>query len=96
MLPPYLCVGLGESCKLAREEKEVDLRHIDELFKYMVQRLTGELDYTKINGDLEWRYKGNLNISFGFVNGDELIEELKNEVAISAGAACISEPSYIL
>jgi len=51
-----------------------------------------------LNGDSKERYKGNLNLSFAFVEGESLLMGLK-QVAVSSGSACTSaslEPSYVL
>jgi cysteine desulfurase len=51
-----------------------------------------------INGDLDHRIAGNLNISFNYVEGESLIMALK-DLAVSSGSACTSaslEPSYVL
>jgi cysteine desulfurase len=51
-----------------------------------------------LNGDLERRVAGNLNVSFNFVEGESLIMALK-DMAVSSGSACTSaslEPSYVL
>ena len=53
---------------------------------------------TFVNGSLEHRLPGNLNISFAFVEGEALLMALK-DVAVSSGSACTSaslEPSYVL
>lgn len=51
-----------------------------------------------MNGDMDHRIAGNLNISFNFVEGESLIMALK-DIAVSSGSACTSaslEPSYVL
>jgi Aminotransferase class-V len=56
------------------------------------------LDELVLNGDADARHKGNLNISFAYVEGESLLMALKN-VALSSGSACTSaslEPSYVL
>jgi cysteine desulfurase len=53
---------------------------------------------TCVNGSLEHRLPGNLNISFAFVEGEAMMMSLK-DVAVSSGSACTSaslEPSYVL
>jgi cysteine desulfurase len=57
-----------------------------------------QLDMVVINGSLEHRLPGNLNISFSFVEGEALMMAIK-DVAVSSGSACTSaslEPSYVL
>ncbi|MFM7322441.1 MAG: aminotransferase class V-fold PLP-dependent enzyme, partial [Armatimonadota bacterium] len=56
------------------------------------------IDETYVNGHPERRLPGNMNISFGYVEGESLLMGLK-DVALSSGSACTSaslEPSYVL
>jgi cysteine desulfurase len=56
------------------------------------------LDEVYINGSMEHRLPGNLNISFAYVEGESLLMGI-NDVAVSSGSACTSatlEPSYVL
>jgi cysteine desulfurase len=51
-----------------------------------------------VNGSLEHRVPGNLNVSFAYVEGEALMMAIK-DVAVSSGSACTSaslEPSYVL
>ena len=51
-----------------------------------------------VNGSMEHRLPGNLNMSFAVVTGDALLMSLP-DVALSTGSACTSatvEPSYAL
>jgi cysteine desulfurase len=53
---------------------------------------------TFINGSLEHRLPGSLNISFAYIEGEAMLMGLK-DVAVSSGSACTSaslEPSYVL
>ena len=57
-----------------------------------------DIEEIYLNGDLEQRIPGNLNISFNFVEGESLIMAIK-DIAVSSGSACTSaslEPSYVL
>jgi cysteine desulfurase len=57
-----------------------------------------DIEEVYINGDLDHRIAGNLNISFNYVEGESLIMALK-DLAVSSGSACTSaslEPSYVL
>jgi cysteine desulfurase len=56
------------------------------------------LDLLTVNGSMEHRLPGNLNISFAYVEGEALMMAIK-DVAVSSGSACTSaslEPSYVL
>ena len=57
-----------------------------------------ELPEVYLNGDLEQRIPGNLNLSFAYVEGEGLMMGIK-DLAVSSGSACTSaslEPSYVL
>ena len=57
-----------------------------------------DMEEVYLNGDLEHRVAGNLNVSFNFVEGESLILALR-DIAVSSGSACTSaslEPSYVL
>lgn len=97
-LPTPLCVGLGEACKIAKLEMAKDYNHIKFLSDKMLQKFEANLEQIFVNGDLQMRYPGNLNISFGYVEGEGLMMAIK-ELAVSSGSACTSaslEPSYVL
>ena len=91
-------VGFGWAAKLAREEMAGEAASILELREYLRNRLMTEIPHATLNGSLEHRVPGILNISFAYVEGESLLMGLK-EVAISSGSACTSaslEPSYVL
>ncbi len=61
-------------------------------------KIMSELDEVYVNGSLEHRLPGNLNISFAYVEGESLLMGI-NDIAVSSGSACTSatlEPSYVL
>ena len=97
-LPTPLLVGLGAACELAMQEMESDNRRVLELRERMRQGIMEQLTHVELNGDLEQRLAGNLNISFNYVEGESLMMAIK-DVAVSSGSACTSaslEPSYVL
>ena len=91
-------VGLGKACELARQEMEQESAHLGALRDRLKDRITSRLDEVYINGSMEHRLPGNLNISFAYVEGESLLMGI-NDVAVSSGSACTSatlEPSYVL
>jgi cysteine desulfurase len=91
-------VGLGAACRLTSEEMVAESTRILSLRERLRRRLESELDEIRINGDLERRLPGNLNVSFACVEGEALLMSLK-DIALSSGSACTSaslEPSHVL
>ena len=96
-LPTHQIVGMGEAFRIAKEEMAADNDRILMLRNRLLNGLK-DIEEIYINGDLEDRIPGNLNISFNFVEGESLIMALK-DIAVSSGSACTSaslEPSYVL
>ncbi len=96
-LPTHQIVGMGEAFRLAKEEMAADNKHILMLRNRLLNGLK-DIEEIYINGDLEQRIPGNLNVSFNFIEGESLIMALK-DIAVSSGSACTSaslEPSYVL
>jgi cysteine desulfurase len=97
-LSPPLCVGLGEACRIAKEDMQKDLEHVKRLSDRFYQRINAALPDVHLNGDREHRYPGNLNLSFAYVEGESMIMAIR-DLAVSSGSACTSaslEPSYVL
>jgi cysteine desulfurase len=91
-------VGLGKACELAREEMEPEAKRLAALRDHLKTRLESSLDYIHVNGSMEHRLPGNLNMSFVYVEGESLLMGI-NDIAVSSGSACTSatlEPSYVL
>ncbi len=96
-LPTHQIVGMGEAFRIAREEMATESERLRMLRDRLLSGFTS-MEEVYLNGDLEHRIAGNLNISFNFVEGESLIMALKN-IAVSSGSACTSaslEPSYVL
>jgi cysteine desulfurase len=91
-------VGLGEACTLAMEEMEAEAACLHKLRDRLRARLEAALDGVQVNGSIDYRLPGNLNMSFAGVESESLLMGL-NDVALSSGSACTSatiEPSYVL
>lgn len=96
-LPTHQLVGMGESFRIAGEEMAEESRHLLSLRNRFLDRIS-DMKEVYVNGSLEQRVPGNLNVSFAFVEGESLIMALK-DIAVSSGSACTSaslEPSYVL
>ena len=96
-LATHQIVGMGEAFRIAREEMATENERIRMLRDRLYKGLS-EIEETVVNGDMEHRIPGNLNISFAYVEGESLMMAIK-DVAVSSGSACTSaslEPSYVL
>ncbi len=96
-LATHQIVGMGEAFRIAGEEMAAENERILGLRNRLWDGLK-DMEEVYLNGDLEQRVAGNLNVSFNFVEGESLIMALKN-IAVSSGSACTSaslEPSYVL
>jgi cysteine desulfurase len=96
-LPTHQIVGMGEAFRIAKLEMAAEGERIRGLRDRLLAGFK-DMEEVFVNGDLERRIPGNLNISFNFVEGESLIMAIK-DIAVSSGSACTSaslEPSYVL
>jgi cysteine desulfurase len=96
-LPVHQIVGMGEAFRLAKLEMAADNVRIRALRDRLLRGMQ-DVEEVYVNGDLERRVPHNLNLSFNFVEGEALIQSIK-DIAVSSGSACTSasvEPSYVL
>ena len=96
-LATHQIVGMGEAFRIAREEMATEIERIRMLRDRLYDGLK-DIEEVYVNGDLEHRVAGVLNISFNFIEGESLIMALR-DIAVSSGSACTSaslEPSYVL
>jgi cysteine desulfurase len=90
-------VGMGEAFHIAKLEMGAENERLMMLRNRLWDGIK-DIEAVYINGDLEHRIAGNLNVSFAYVEGESLIMALK-DMAVSSGSACTSaslEPSYVL
>ena len=97
-LPAPLVIGLGEACRLAREERESEAERLLDLRARLFDGLTARIEGVSLNGSPDARIPGNLNLRIDGVDAQALIAEVP-ELSFSTGSACSSaevEPSYVL
>ncbi|MEO5365296.1 MAG: IscS subfamily cysteine desulfurase [Magnetococcus sp. WYHC-3] len=97
-LPTPLIVGLGEACALCAADMAGESARVLALRERLRAGIMDRLTHVQVNGDLQRRLPGNLNISFAYVEGESMMMAIK-DVAVSSGSACTSaslEPSYVL
>jgi cysteine desulfurase len=89
-------VGFGRAAEIARAEMESEATRIGALRDRLLAGLQARLDRITVNGALDRRLPGNLNVSFAGVDGEALLVSL-DDIAVSSGAACTqAEPSHVL
>jgi cysteine desulfurase len=91
-------VGLGEACAIAGREMAAEAGRVGALRDRLKARLEAGLDGVSVNGSMQCRLPGNLNMSFTGVEAQLLLMSLPG-VALSTGSACTSatvEPSHVL
>ena len=96
-LATHQIVGMGEAFHIAKEEMATENDRLISLRNRLFDGIK-DMEEIYVNGDIEQRITGNLNVSFNFVEGESLIMSLR-DIAVSSGSACTSaslEPSYVL
>jgi cysteine desulfurase len=96
-LATHQIVGMGEAFAIAKSEMLEEGKKIKQLRDRLLNGFA-DMEEVVINGDIEHRVPGNLNISFNYVEGESLMMAI-SDVAVSSGSACTSaslEPSYVL
>jgi cysteine desulfurase len=90
-------VGMGEAFRISKEEMAAENERLMMLRNKLWNGIK-DMEAVYLNGDMDSRIAGNLNVSFAYVEGESLIMALK-DMAVSSGSACTSaslEPSYVL
>lgn len=93
-LSPALCAGFGVAARLMRERLEADQAHVASLFARARMLFA---DWT-LNGSVDARYPGNLNLRRAGIDGARLLSDCRN-ISFSLGSACASgsgRPSHVL
>jgi len=91
-------VGFGMAAELAHQEMASESVRLAALRDRLRKGIEARVSDTFINGSVEHRLPGSLNMSFAYIEGEAMLMGLK-DVAVSSGSACTSaslEPSYVL
>ena len=97
-LPAPLIVGLGEACRLAGLEMAAEAERVAGLRGGLLDRLRDGVPGIRVNGSVQARIPGNLNLTFPRATASDLLAALP-DLCVSTGSACSSaavEPSYVL
>ena len=97
-LPTPLCVALGEACRIASIELPNEAARLSGLRGRLLNGLRAGISDMRVNGELNRRLPGNLNISFLGIETSGLLADLR-AIAVAPGAACSSgdaAPSHVL
>ena len=97
-LPAPLVVGLGEACRLAQAEMVEEAKRLAGLRDRLLDRLRAAMPDIAVNGTMELRVPGNLNLTFPDTTATDLMARVP-DLCVSTGSACSSaaiEPSYVL
>ncbi|HIN19801.1 MAG TPA: IscS subfamily cysteine desulfurase, partial [Candidatus Marinimicrobia bacterium] len=97
-LPVPNIVGLGKACDIAADVMIEENLRISQLRDTLLKGIRAENPNASINGSMEHRIAGNLNMSFPGANNEAIIAAVP-DIAISSGSACTTstmEPSHVL
>ena len=93
-------VGFGKAAELAMNGLDEHIKHSTEIRNYLADKLTSEISDIIINGSMENRHPGNLNVTFKYIEGESILIQLDAcGICISTGSACSSKslkPSHVL
>lgn len=92
-------VGLSKALKLSIDVREGEQARIRQMRDHLLQSLKAIIPDLKVNGSLNHRLPGNLNITIPGIKNEALMILLRPQLAISSGSACGSSsgrPSHVL
>ena len=97
-LPVPLIVGFGKACEISKLLMDEENIRIKKYREKLISNILHAFPKSIVNGDIDNRISGNINISFPFLNGKSIITSIP-KIAISSGSACTSsdpKPSHVL
>jgi cysteine desulfurase len=91
-------VGLGKACEISQQQMAEESTRIQLLRDKLLDKLKSEIPNLIINGTMDYRLPGNLNVCFPFTKSDSIMMSMR-DIALSSGSACTSasiQPSHVL
>ena len=93
-------VGFGKAAELARLNFAQHVEHASRLRNLLAEKILAEIPDVMINGEMEERHPGNLNVTFKYIEGESILLLLDQyHICVSTGSACSSKslkPSHVL
>lgn len=93
-------VGFGKAAEIALRDLDKHIEHSKKLRDHLRERILAEIPDTFVNGTMEKRHPGNLNVTFEYIEGEAILLLLNQlGICVSTGSACSSaslEPSHVL
>ncbi|MFA6194427.1 MAG: cysteine desulfurase family protein [Patescibacteria group bacterium] len=82
-------IGLAAALELAYKERTAYLNKVTALRDYFWKSIKKEVPEVKLNGSLTKRVPANLNIMFGYIEGEAILIDLSFKgIHVSTGSAC--------
>ena len=91
-------MGLGKACEISQELMDDESIQISLLRDKLLNGLKSEIPNLRINGSMDNRLAGNLNVCFPSTKSDSIMMSMR-DIALSSGSACTSasiQPSHVL
>lgn len=84
-------VGFGKACELADINLYSHIKNIGKLRDYFLSEIRKNIPYVDINGDMDHRLPGNLNLIFNYIEGEAMLLYMDTKgIYASTGSACSS------
>ena len=93
-------VGFGKAMEIAVRDIDSNNKKLEVLTDYFINKITYAIPEIRINGNMNQKAPGIVNVSFKYIEGESILIRLDMEgVAVSTGSACASgslEKSHVL
>ncbi len=93
-------VGFGKAVENTKRDLNIVNKKLNALSNYFIKKIKYEIPNIKINGNLNQKAPGIVNVSFKYVEGESVLIKLDlNGIAVSTGSACASgslQKSHVL